>query len=129
MSENILKASLSEDYVVTNSVNEHQFISDEPISHGGQDLGPTPVDMLLASMASCKLITMKMYANRSGWELENVDIELSILERGEKTLISKKMTFTGNIDEKQRLRLIEISGRCPVVKMLNGSIEFKLIDA
>ena len=68
-----------------------------------------------------------MYASRKEWELENVIVKLKILDKGEKTLIEKSISFEGNLDEKQQKRLLEISGRCPVVKMLSNSIEFKLV--
>ncbi len=122
-----LQASLKSGYIVTNSSRDHLWIADEPEDLGGSDKGPTPSELLLSSLASCKLITVQMYAKRKAWNLEGVDIELSILEKGEKTLIEKAISFKGDLDDKQRERLLDISGRCPVVKMLANSIEFKLV--
>lgn len=122
-----LYASLNEPFVVTNRLGEHTWISDEPISVGGQDTGPKPTQLLLSALASCKLITLKMYADRKGWELGTASIELHYIEKGEKSIIGKKLSFTAEMSEEQYNRLKEISGRCPVAKMLQNSIEFKWV--
>jgi putative redox protein len=56
---------------------KHSLLSDEPVEFGGTDAGPTPYDLLLASLAACKAITMRMYASRKGWPLEGVEIQMS----------------------------------------------------
>ena len=122
-----LMASLKQGYTVQNSTRNHTWLSDEPEDVGGTDLGAKPSEYLLSALASCKIITVKMYANRKGWTLDNVVVKLTILDKGEKTLIEKSISFEGNLDEKQQKRLLDISGRCPVVKMLSNSIEFKLV--
>jgi putative redox protein len=127
MSETTLKASLKGGYTVANFARDHQWYADEPIEQGGQDEGPMPTELLLSALAGCKIITVKMYANRKGWEIDDVLVELSLGEKGETTIIEKSIEIIGDIDEKQRKRLIDISGRCPVAKMLSNSIEFKIV--
>ena len=122
-----LYASLSEPFVVTNRLGEHTWISDEPMDLGGKNEGPKPTELLLSALASCKLITLKMYADRKGWELGTASIELHYIEKGEKTIIGKKLTFSSDMSEEQYNRLKDISGRCPVAKMLQNSIEFQWV--
>lgn len=118
---------LKQGYTVVNSSRGHKWISDEPTDVEGLNLGPKPTELLLSSLISCKLITLQMYASRKGWNIDGLKIHLAILETGEKTIIEKRIDFTSNLNEEQQKRLTDISGRCPVVKMLSNSIEFKLI--
>ena len=122
-----LIASLKEGYSVENISRSKVWLSDEPIDLGGKDSGPTPTELLLSSLASCKLITMSMYANRKDWDFQGATIELTVGDKEEKTIIEKSIQFKGDLTEEQIERLTVISGRCPVVKMLSESIEFKLV--
>lgn len=122
-----LTASLKQGYLVENESRDQVWKSDEPESIGGTDLGPTPSELLLSSLASCKLITMRMYANRKEWDFQGATISLSIVEQGEKTIIEKLIVFQGDLDDDQIERLKVISGRCPVAKMLRNSVEFKFV--
>lgn len=127
MHEVSLTASLKQGYLVENESRDQVWKSDEPESIGGTDLGPTPSELLLSSLASCKLITMRMYANRKEWDFQGATISLSIVEQGEKTIIEKLIVFQGDLDDDQIERLKVISGRCPVAKMLRNSVEFKFV--
>lgn len=121
-----LNAYLGENYQVVNSSSGHQWRSDEPEELGGKNTGPTPVELLLSALASCKLITMRMYAERKQWETGRIDIHLSIEQLVDKTVIHKEITFAGALSDEQQNRLLEISNRCPVAKMITHPIEFKL---
>jgi len=124
-----VKATLREQYTIDNTSRELSWISDEPTEVGGKNLGPKPTELLLSALASCKIITVQMYASRKEWKVDDMSVELTFLEKeGGKTLIEKRINFTGDLDDKQRARLVEISGRCPVVKMLKNSIEFKIVE-
>ena len=114
-------------FTVQMTVRGHVIIADEPNDLGGTDKGATPSELLLSSLAGCKLITMRMYAERKGWDLGEVSISLRYLEKGEPTMVEKKIRFTGDLDEAQIKRVIEISGRCPVAKMLKDSISYEII--
>lgn len=100
------------------------LVSDEPVSNGGQNLGPSPKELLAAALAACTSITVKMYAARKGWDLQDVYIEVDLdrLEGENKTVINRVIRFTGNLDEAQTARLTAIANACPVHKILTNPI-------
>lgn len=114
-----------ENYRTQIQTDPHHFIVDEPISVGGKDLGPSPGELLAASLASCSSITVKLYADRKGWNLEEVEVEVDF-ERDAKfnvTKFSKKLKFTGDLSQEQIDKLYEIAGKCPIHRMLANPIE------
>ena len=119
-----VKAKLNDGYAVTVETRRHVVCADEPVEIGGADSAPKPSELVLSGLASCKIITCKMYAERKGWKIDGIDIELMI-DESEPLVILKKMNFLGDIDQVQRDRLKDISGRCPVVRMLNPDYTFK----
>ena len=114
-----------ENYRTQIQTDPHHFIVDEPISVGGKDLGPSPGELLAASLASCSSITVKLYADRKGWDLEEVEVEVDF-ERDAKfnvTKFTKKLKFTGDLSQEQIDKLYEIAGKCPIHRMLANPIE------
>lgn len=117
----------------------HQIIGDEPAPYG-TDEGPDPYSFLLMSLGGCVAMTIRMYADRKKWDLEDVEVQLSQervyhkdCEDCESTdgyvhHIEKKVKLTGNLDDKQRARLMEIADRCPVNKTLLNEIKIKTIE-
>ena len=101
------------------------IISDEPKSSGGQDLGFAPNELLASSLAACTAITLRMYANRKGWDLTDVKVEVSFetdsLEN--KFKIVRDIQLLGNLDEDQQARLLIIANKCPIHKILTNPIE------
>lgn len=124
MSDIFVDSELIAGYRVKNTARDHDWFSDEPKDNGGDDSAPKPGELLLSALASCKLITMRMYGSRKGWEVDDLKIHLEVLERGDKTKVLKKISFPDSMDEDQRKRLTEISARCPVAKMVKDSIEY-----
>lgn len=101
------------------------LIADEPVDKGGKDLGFSPKELLASALAACTSATVKMYANRKGWDLEEVKLEIE-LERDENennTVINRKLILLGNLDETQRSRLLAVANSCPVHKILSNPIE------
>jgi putative redox protein len=101
------------------------IISDEPKSSGGQDLGFAPNELLTSSLAACTAITLRMYANRKGWELTDVKVEVSFETNSveNKFKIVRDIQLLGNLDEDQQARLLIIANKCPIHKILTNPIE------
>lgn len=105
-------------------VNNHIIIADEPVEVGGQDLGFTPSELLQSSLASCSAMTIRMYADRKEWDLEKVEIEVGFkrnISTGEVTF-KKEIKLFGNLTEDQQEKLLEMGSKCPIEKMIKGTI-------
>src|SRR5262245_53741836 len=97
-------------------IREHRLISDEPEDRGGTDTGPTPTELLAGSLASCSAITIEMYADRKGWELGQVEVEVDYEERASERPASfdVKLRIPAELTDEQRKRILVIAGKCPV---------------
>ncbi len=100
-------------------------ISDEPLEMGGRDLGFSPTELLASSLAACTSATLRMYADKKGWDLKEVKLEIDLDwdDKANETVINRKIQLLGNLDEKQRERLLKVANACPVHKMLTNPIE------
>jgi uncharacterized OsmC-like protein len=125
-------------YTVEAENGKHAFLSDEEESSGGEDLGPTPHELLAASLGSCVAITLRMYANHKQWPVGDIAVQLTVehvepsepeftpeeiaaVEPGTRLpLIRSHVIVTGDLDEAQRNRLQEVASRCPVHRTLRA---------
>ncbi|MGV3611369.1 MAG: OsmC family protein [Fluviicola sp.] len=100
-------------------------IADEPLENGGQDLGFSPTELLVSALGTCTSATLRMYADRKGWDLQEVKMEVDLDrdEKGTKTTIHCKIQLFGELDDEQRERLFQIAKLCPVHKILTHPIE------
>ncbi|MBC7747486.1 MAG: OsmC family protein [Methylotenera sp.] len=107
----------------------HTMISDEPESAGGMDLGFAPNELLASSLAACTCITLRMCANRKGWKLTDVKVEVTLdtdpIEN--KTKIIRDIQLLGDLDNDQIARLLNIANKCPIHKILSNTIEISTI--
>lgn len=101
------------------------FYMDEPTSIDGQDLGPDPYTALLASLASCTLSTLRMYIDRKGWDIPDINIALNMSQETNleiTTTITRSISFPSEIDEDIKKRLLIIAEKCPVSKILKNQV-------
>lgn len=100
-------------------------IADEPVDKGGKDTGFSPKELLASALAACTSATVRMYADRKQWPLDEVkiDIDLERDEAANKTVINRKIQFIGNLDPEQQKRLLAVANACPIHKILTNPIE------
>ncbi|AFY39343.1 OsmC family protein [[Leptolyngbya] sp. PCC 7376] len=113
-------------------IRNFKLIADEPESIGGNDKGPTPMEYVLAGLASCKAITIRMYAERKKWLLEKVDVQIDYQgSKDKKSVVRAELTIEGDLDTAQKERLREIGDRCPVHRFLSEqvTIETTLVES
>jgi len=107
-------------------VRDHHLVADEPSDMGGDDHGPSPQELLAASLASCTAITMEMYAKRKGWNVDGleVDCDYTPAERGSPTRFELVMRMPAHLSDEQVERLQVIAAKCPVHRTLEGEVIF-----
>jgi putative redox protein len=105
---------------------DHTITVDEPVPSGGDDLGPSPQELLAAALASCTAVTMEMYAHRKGWDVAGlaVDCRYTPAERGCPTKFDLILKMPAHLDEEQIERLQVIAAKCPVHRTLEGEVMF-----
>lgn len=122
-------------FTVAISAGRHTWLGDEPASVGGDDLGPSPYDMLTAALGACTAMTLRMYARQKKWPLENVRVALKHSKvhasdcadcetgSGKIDRIERELYIDGALDAEQRSRLLEIADKCPIHRTLHAEVE------
>ncbi|MES2265705.1 MAG: OsmC family protein [Bacteroidota bacterium] len=100
----------------------HTVIVDEPLDMGGADTGMSPYNLLLASLASCTAITLRMYIDRKMWVVDEIAVNLDMYKNPSGIMIESKLTFKGELNHEQLKRLVTIADACPIHKILVGNI-------
>lgn len=109
--------------------DRHRILVDEPESKGGTDSGPSPTRVLGASLAACTAITVEMYADRKGWDLGALAVEVEMEYDGP---VPSEFTVTlrlpGGLAEEQLERLRVVAGKCPVHRALAAETKISITD-
>jgi putative redox protein len=108
-------------------IREHELLADEPEENGGEDAGPSPQELLAASLASCTAITMEMYADRKGWAVGDLEVNVNYepAQRGSPTKFEMEVRMPKELPEEQREKLMQIAAKCPVHRTLEGEVMFE----
>lgn len=114
-------AAGSPDHRVALRVGRHELVADEPADNGGADAGPSPFGYLLSGLVSCTAITLRMYAQRKGWELESIEVDAryDIAPDGRRTIM-RTVTLPADMSAEQRERIAEIAEKTPVTKAVRA---------
>ena len=109
------------------AIRDHELTVDEPTDHGGSDQGPSPQELLAASVASCTAITMEMYADRKGWDIGELEVECEYETppRGSPATFKIVLRLPADCTQEQIDRLHVVAGKCPVHRMLEGESVFE----
>jgi putative redox protein len=121
------------------SAGKHALVADEPLAVGGTDQGPTPYELLLAALSACTAMTLRMYADRKKWPLEDVRVLLRSSRSHERDCencemesvgihrVQRKLELSGSLTDEQRQRLLEIADRCPVKQTMQREIRVESV--
>lgn len=108
---------------------EHALRMDEPEEAGGTDTGPRPTRVLAASLAACTAITVEMYADRKGWDLGDLRVEVDMEYDGPApSAFAVTLHLPGGLSEEQLERLRVIAGKCPVHRVLASETSVTITD-
>ena len=137
----VLVTELNHQFLRGLQAGRHTLVADEPEAMGGTNLGPDPYTLLLSALGTCTSMTIRMYANRKGLQLDDVKVELhhrritrpaapqaSDAPNGAAAdevvdILEREITLAGNLTDAERQRVLEIADRCPVHRTLTGHIE------
>ena len=116
-----------EQYTSHIRVHQHEFLVDEPLEKGGEDMAPAPGDYLCAALASCTAITLRMYVQRKKWNVEQIKVTVNLAlvketSSGNNTFFCE-LNFKGDLDDEQQKRLLIIANSCPLHKLLSKPSE------
>ncbi|HEX5002609.1 MAG TPA: (4Fe-4S)-binding protein [Bacteroidia bacterium] len=120
----------NEHYRCTINWRNGTIVADEPEPAGGKDSGPDPHSLLLSSIVSCTLITLRMYIDRKGWKIDSISVKSNMfVETVNETLITtidQDIDFGTSATQEQAKRLLEIAKHCPISKILENKIQPRL---
>lgn len=102
---------------------DHALTADEGAALGGGDTGPAPFELLAAALVACTAITLRLYADRKGWPVDDVSVDVHYIKDGDlPPRIDRTLTLSGGLDPDQRARLVEIAERTPVTLALRAGV-------
>lgn len=113
----------------TVEIDPHTLLADVSISDGGEGLAPDPHDFLDTALAACTALTLKLYAARKEWPLENADVLISHEETPGHYRLNRVVTLQGDLSAEQREKLLEIANKCPIHRVLSGEITIDTVLA
>ena len=107
----------------------HSIVIDEPLEAGGGDTGPSPTRLVAAGLAGCTAVTIEMYAERKGWDVGKVEVDVDVAYDDLAPLsFAVTLRLPAELTDEQRVRLLVVAGKCPVHKLLAGETPVVISD-
>ncbi len=107
----------------------HTIVVDEPVDGGGTDTGPSPTRLVAAGLAGCTAVTIEMYAERKGWDVGAVEVDVDVEYDGHApSSFAVTLRLPAELSDEQRERLLVIACKCPVHKVLTGETPVAVSD-
>ncbi|NNP74995.1 osmotically inducible protein C [Acinetobacter sp. Ac_3412] len=104
----------------------HQFLTDKPEQFGGHDTGPAPYDFLTTSLASCTMITLRMYAQHKEMDLGAFSVEVDFhTNREQQERIERRVIFKQPVSQDLKEKLLNVCSKTPVTKTLLRSLDIQ----
>jgi len=121
----VLNAAADPNYRQTMRCGRHTMLADERVARGGADAGPMPFEYLLSALGSCTSITLRMYAERKGWDLGAVTISLALHRAQEGDRIERRVTMSATLTAERQAKLAEICEKTPVTLALKSGVSIR----
>ncbi|MDN3617992.1 OsmC family protein [Polaribacter undariae] len=115
----------NKNFLAEAKTRNHYLTMDQSVAAGGGDTGATPVEYLLTAIGGCVSMTLRTYAERRGWDIGEITVNVSQLKDENGTYLTEEISFEKEITAEQRKKLLVFAGKCPVAKMVKG--ETKII--
>ena len=120
-----INAKSKENLVVELDTYKHKFLSDASKFDKGSDDYPTPKELFLSSVASCKIMTILLYAKRKNWVVEDVEINMEMSSYySENYKIHQSIKIISDLNKDQENKLIEVAESCPVAHYMKQGLTF-----
>jgi putative redox protein len=113
---------------------DREIVVDEPVEDGGTDTGPRPSQLLASSLAGCTAITIELYAQRKGWDVDGLEVAVDMSSTGgpnshaSPTHFAVEVGLPAGLDDEQRKKLMVIAEKCPVHKLLEHGAEITVTE-
>ncbi len=115
-------AAEDRDYRQSVRCGRHEMLADERPARGGADAGPMPFEYLLAGLGACTSITLRMYAQRHGWNIGVVDVSLALRQGAEGRRVERRVALSGPVTAEQAAKLAEVCEKTPVTLVVKSGI-------
>ncbi|MBT9188401.1 MULTISPECIES: bifunctional alpha/beta hydrolase/OsmC family protein [Zobellia] len=131
----VASLDFDDDFSTQMKVGNHFMLADEPVDVGGNDFGPSPYELVSAGLSACTAMTVQMYAKRKGWKIDNIEVHTSYSrshaadckdcesDAAKIDTFTREIKLTADLDEKQKLRILQIADKCPVHKTLHSKTQ------
>jgi len=103
----------------------HSITTDEPLDLGGSDSGPAPHELLAAMLASCVSTMIALYAQRRGWALADVRVDVTYDASTTPRQVQIAVHLPEGLSEDQVSRLRRVAETCPVRRALEAGFAFE----